>query len=57
MPLNDIRNRAAAALADALEAEFDYRPDEVVLEVAPKRDMGDLAWPGALPLAKVVRRK
>ncbi len=56
MPLNDIRTRAAAALADALEAEFDYRPDEVILEVAPKRDMGDLAWPGALPLAKVLKR-
>ena len=56
MPLNDIRNRAAAALADALEAEFDYRPDEVILEVAPKRDMGDLAWPGALPLARVLKR-
>ena len=56
MPLNDIRTRAAAALADALEAEFDHRPDEIVLEVAPKRDMGDLAWPGALPLARVLKR-
>ncbi len=56
MPLNDIRARAAAALAEALEAEFDYRPDEVILEVAPKRDMGDLAWPGALPLARVLKR-
>jgi arginyl-tRNA synthetase len=56
MPLNDIRTRATAALADALEAEFDYRPDDVALEVAPKREMGDLAWPGALPLAKVLKR-
>ena len=56
MPLNDIRNRAAAALAAAIEAEFDYQLDEVVLEVAPRRDMGDFAWPGALPLAKVLKR-
>ena len=56
MPLNDIRNRAAAALAAAVEAEFEYRPDEVVFEVAPRRDLGDLAWPGALPLAKVLKR-
>ena len=56
MPLNDIRNRAAAAIAAAVEAEFDHRPDEVVLEVAPRREMGDLAWPGALPLAKVLKR-
>ncbi len=56
MPLNEIRNRAAAALAAAVEAEFDHRPDEVVLEVAPRRELGDLAWPGALPLAKVLKR-
>ena len=56
MPLNDIRNRAAAALAAAIEAEFDHRSDEVVLEVAPRRDLGDFAWPGALPLAKVLKR-
>ena len=56
MPLNEIRSRAAEALAVALEAEFDHRPDEISLEVPPKRDLGDLAWPGALPLAKVLRK-
>ncbi len=56
MPLNDIRNRAAAALAAAVEAEFGSRPDEVVFEVAPRREIGDLAWPGALPLAKVLKK-
>ncbi len=56
MPLNDIRNRAAAALVAAVEAEYDHRPDEVTLEVAPRRDLGDLAWPGALPLARVLKR-
>jgi len=56
MPLNDIRARAAEALAVALEAEFDHRPDGVSLEVPPRRDLGDLAWPGALPLAGVLKR-
>ena len=56
MPLNDIRTRAAAALAAALEAEFDHRPEEIVLEVPPRRELGDLAWPGALPLARVLKR-
>ncbi len=56
MPLNDIRNRAAAALSAAVEAEFGHKPDEVVLEVAPRRELGDFAWPGALPLAKVLKR-
>lgn len=56
MPLQSIKKRAAGALADALEAAFDHRPDGVVLEVPPRRELGDLAWPGALPLAKLLRR-
>jgi arginyl-tRNA synthetase len=56
MPLSFIRTRAAAAISQALEEEFDHRPDEVVLEVSPRRELGDLAWPGALPLARVLRR-
>ncbi|MCD4748826.1 MAG: arginine--tRNA ligase [Thermoanaerobaculales bacterium] len=55
MPLIDIRTRAAAALADALKTEFDHITDEIILEVPPNRDLGDLAWPGALPLAGVFR--
>ena len=56
MPLNDVRERAAAAIARALDDAFDHRVEEVVLEAAPRRELGDLAWPGALPLAKVLRR-
>jgi arginyl-tRNA synthetase len=56
MPLNDIRQRAAVAVGAALEAEFNHRPEDVSLEVTPRRDLGDLAWPGALPLARVLRR-
>ncbi len=56
MPLQSVKKRAAEAVASALEAEFDHRPEQVVFEVPPRRDLGDLAWPGALPLAKVLRR-
>jgi arginyl-tRNA synthetase len=56
MPLESVKKRAAEALGAALEAEFDLRPDEVVFEVPPRRDLGDLAWPGALPLAKILKR-
>jgi arginyl-tRNA synthetase len=56
MPLQSIKKRAAEALATALEAAFDHRPDELVLEVPPRRELGDLAWPGALPLARVLQR-
>jgi arginyl-tRNA synthetase len=55
MPLELIKQRAAKALAEALEAEFGHRLDEVVLEVPPQRELGDLAWPGALPLAKELK--
>ena len=55
MSLDSIRERAADALASALETAFGHRPDEVAFEVPPKRDLGDLAWPGALPLARVLK--
>ena len=55
MSLDSIRERAAVALAGALEAAFDHRPDEVVFEVPPQRELGDLAWPGALPLARELK--
>ena len=55
MSLDSIRERAAEALAGALETEFGHRPDEVVFEVPPNRELGDLAWPGALPLARVLK--
>jgi len=56
MPLESARRRAAEALQAALEAEFEHRPEEVAFEVPPRRDLGDLAWPGALPLARVLKR-
>ncbi len=56
MPLREIRARAAEAIASALEEAFGHRPESVTLEVPPRRELGDLAWPGALPLAKIVQR-
>jgi arginyl-tRNA synthetase len=50
--LESIKERAADAVAAALEAEFGFRPDGVAFEVPPRRELGDLAWPGALPLAR-----
>ncbi|MEN8163508.1 MAG: arginine--tRNA ligase [Acidobacteriota bacterium] len=56
MPLTTIRERSAAALAAALQAEFDHTADDIFLEIPPNREMGDLAWPGALPLARVFKK-
>jgi len=56
MPLQRIREAAAAAIGEALAGELGHREAAVTLEVPPRRELGDLAWPGALPLAKVLRR-
>jgi arginyl-tRNA synthetase len=55
MPLELIKERAAEALTRALEMAFGHRPGEVAFEVPPRRDLGDLAWPGALPLARELK--
>jgi arginyl-tRNA synthetase len=55
MSLEIIKKRAAEALSKALEAVYDHCPDEVGFEVPPKRELGDLAWPGALPLARELK--
>ncbi len=56
MPLTTIRERSAAALAAALQSQFDHTDDDVSLGIPPNREMGDLAWPGALPLARVFKK-
>lgn len=56
MPLQEIRTAAARAISDALTGSFEMERPHVTLEVPPGRHLGDLAWPGALPLAKVLRQ-
>ena len=53
--LERVRNELAAAIAAALGEMGAGRP-HVTLEVPPRRELGDLAWAGALPLAKGLRR-
>ncbi len=53
--LETIRTELAAAIAAALAAMGVEKP-LVALEVPPRRALGDLAWAGALPLAKALRR-
>jgi arginyl-tRNA synthetase len=55
MPLESIKEKAAEALAKALDEAFGHEVGEVKFEVPPKRELGDLAWPGALPLAKELK--
>jgi arginyl-tRNA synthetase len=53
--LERIRRALAAAIAAALD-EMGQPAAQVVIEVPPRRQLGDLAWAGALPLAKALRR-
>ena len=53
--LERVRNELAAAIAVALR-EMGAESPQVALEVPPRRELGDLAWAGALPLAKGLRR-
>ncbi|HQU33948.1 MAG TPA: hypothetical protein PLB88_06490, partial [Thermoanaerobaculaceae bacterium] len=53
--LETIRTELAAAIGSALAAMGVEAP-QVALDVPPRRQLGDLAWSGALPLAKALRR-
>ena len=53
--LERVRNELAAAIAASL-TEMGAGSPQVTLDVPPRTDLGDLAWAGALPLARVLRR-
>jgi len=53
--LERVRNELAAAIAASL-SEMGAGSPQLSLEVPPRRQLGDLAWAGALPLAKGLRR-
>jgi arginyl-tRNA synthetase len=53
--LDRVREELAAAIATAVKEMGTDNP-QVVLDVPPRRQLGDLAWAGALPLAKTLHR-
>ena len=53
--LERVRNEVAGAITAALEA-MGVPEHRITLDVPPRRQLGDLAWAGALPLAKALRR-
>jgi len=55
MPLNEICRSAGEALKISLEKKFGHTEASIDFEIPPNRELGDLAWPGALPLARVLR--
>jgi arginyl-tRNA synthetase len=53
--LEEVRSELAGAIGAALEA-MGVTGAQVSLDVPPRRQLGDLAWAGALPLAKALHR-
>jgi arginyl-tRNA synthetase len=53
--LESVRRELAAAVKAALH-DMGVEAPTVTLETPPSRQLGDLAWAGALPLAKTLRR-
>ncbi|MBI4915321.1 MAG: arginine--tRNA ligase [Acidobacteria bacterium] len=53
--LENVRSELAAAIAAEL-SDLGVADAAVSLDVPPRRQLGDLAWAGALPLAKALRR-
>ncbi len=53
--LSDVRHRLHAAIQAAIASTFDVEHDPVI-EVPPRRELGDLAAPAPLHLAKTLRR-
>jgi arginyl-tRNA synthetase len=54
--LEEVRRALGRAIADVLEQHLGIAAPKVTIEIPPRRELGDLAWAGALPLAKVLRR-
>jgi len=56
MSFETLRAQLSTAIATTLARELDHSTDDITLEVPPRRELGDLAWPGALPLARVLHK-
>jgi len=53
--LADLKRRVADGLSATIRQRFEVDHDPIV-EVPPRRELGDLAFPGALQLARVLKR-
>lgn len=54
--LSRLKTELGTQISDAVRELFDV-DHEPIVEVPPRRDLGDLAFPAALQLARVLRRK
>ena len=57
MNLLDLQNTIKGALREEARAQFDVELDQVTGEVPPRTALGDLAFPVAFELAKLIKQK
>jgi len=57
MNLLDLQNTIKGALREEARAQFDVELDQVAGEVPPRTELGDLAFPVAFELAKLIKQK
>jgi arginyl-tRNA synthetase len=57
MNLLDLQNTIKGALREEARTQFDLEIDQVAGEVPPRTELGDLAFPVAFELAKLIKQK
>ena len=57
MTLTEIQQQLRSAVLDAAKAEFGVEIDDLALETPPKPELGDLAFPLAFELAKLIKQQ
>src|SRR5687767_7274638 len=57
MNLFDLQNTIKGTIRDEARAQFDVELNQVAGEVPPRTELGDLAFPVAFELAKLIKQK
>jgi arginyl-tRNA synthetase len=57
MDLTAIKEELAAKLRSAAREIFDIEPESITVEVPPKPELGDLAFPAAFELARLIKNQ
>lgn len=57
MSLSELQNTIRLRVAEASQELFGAAPEQLACEVPPKTELGDLAFPAAFELAKLIKQK
>src|SRR5690606_28594412 len=57
MTITDLTEQLRRAVKDSAKANFGVTPENVVAEIPPKTELGDLAFPAAFEMAKLIKQQ